>query len=519
MKVVFVCAEDEMPGVCYISAYLKEKGHSVDLIFDPKQFDRAYLRSQKLARYFGEARLQDNLKKIAEIKPDIIGFSCTTAHYQWALNYARAIKKRFPRIYTIMGGEHPTVVPDLVMKEKCIDFICVGEGEVAMAELLEALEKNDSTFKINNIWAKDKEGSVIQNPLRPLIQDLDSIPFPDKGLFVGHLPSHFFTEPYFFTSRGCPYICSYCGVERMKKIYKGLGTFVRRNSPKRAIAELEVLKNKYGARYILIEDDVFAMNEKWMSEFAPLYKKKIGLPFAAFGHTQLLTPKMVKLMKLAGCDFLWFGLQSANEKIRREVHQRYEKNEDVIRAFELCRKAGIKTMVDHILNVPYETYESIVEALQLYNRIRPNIINCYNLLYFPKSKINEIALEAGLINDKDIKKINEGKYEVYQTGDWGTSKHDFFTNYALVLSSVPLLPKWLVNKIAASDKMIKLFSRLPLYLIPAIKIIVNFNSGRGFLPLAILKMEIYFTAQFIRQRIGYLFNRVQNHAQGLIPGV
>ncbi len=505
MKVVFVCAEDEMPGVSYISACLKRREHQVNLIFDPKQFDRAYIRSKKLADYFGKARLHDNLEKIARINPDIIGFSCTTAHYQWALNYARHIKKRFPHIYTIMGGEHPSVVPELVIKEKCIDFLCIGEGEEAMLELLETIKNNDKTYQVNNIWAKDKKGNVIKNPLRTLIQDLDSLPFPDKDLFVGHLPNHFFTEPYFFTSRGCPYICSYCGVERMKKIFKGLGNFVRRNSPKRAIAELEVLKNKYGARYILVEDDVFAMNEKWMSEFAPLYKKKIGLPFAAFGHTQLLTPRMVELMKIAGCDFLWFGLQSANEKIRREVHQRYEKNDDVIRAFDLCRKAGIKTMVDHILNVPYETTESIYEAIKLYNRIRPNIINCYNLLYFPKSKINEIALEAGLINDKDIKKINQGKYAVYQTGDWGTHRKDFFTNYALVLSSIPLLPRWLVEKISNSEKLVSIFSRLPLLLIPFIKVVVNFNSGRGFLPLAILKMEIYFTAQFFKERFRYLF--------------
>lgn len=505
MKVVFVCAEDEMPGICFISAVLKERGHTVDLIFDPKQFDRAYLRSQKLAHFFGKARMRDNLEKIGKIKPDIIGFSCTTAHYQWALNYARKIKKRFPKIYTIFGGEHPTVVPELVIPEKSIDFICVGEGEEAMAELLEALDRKDKTIKVQNIWAKDNKGKVIQNPLRPLIQNLDTLPFADKDLFKGHLPSHYFTEPYFFTSRGCPYICSYCGVERMKKIYKGLGTFVRRISPKRAIAELEVLKNKYGARYILVEDDVFAMNEKWMTEFAPLYKKKIGLPFAAFGHTQLLTPKMVKLMKIAGCDFLWFGLQSANEKIRREVHQRYEKNEDVIRAFDLCRKAGIKTMIDHILNVPYETNESIIEALHLYNRIRPNIINCYNLLYFPKSKINEIALEAGLLNKKNIIKINQGKYEVYQTGDWGTHRKNFFTNYALVLSSIPLLPKWLVERIAKSEKMINFFSRLPLYLIPIIKVTVNFKSGRGFLPLAILKMEIFFTIQFFKSRFNKLF--------------
>jgi len=98
--------------------------------------------------------------------------------------------------------------------------------------------------------------------------------------------------------------------------------------------------------------------------------------------------------------------------------------------------------------------------------------------------------------DKDIKKINQGKYAVYQTGDWGTNRKDFFTKYALVLSIIPILPPWLVDRISKSERAVNFFSRLPLYLIPIIKIIVNFRSGRGFLPLAILRMEIFFTTQF-----------------------
>jgi len=506
MKVIFCCAEDEMPGVCFISAVLKEKGHTVDLVFDPKQFDRAYIQSNRLAKYFRDFWLRENIEKIGELKPDIIGFSCTTAHYQWALTYAKEIKKRYPKIYTIFGGEHSTVVPELVIKEKCVDFVCVGEGEKAMSDLLEALERGDKTYKVGNIWAKDEKGNVIQNPLQPLIQDLDALPLYDKELFLNNLPHSYYTEPYSFTSRGCPYICSYCGVERMKKIYAGLGTFVRRNSPKRAVEQLVIFK-KYGAKMILFEDDVFAMNEKWMREFAPLYKKKVGLPFCAFGHTQLLTPSMVSLLKKAGCDMLWFGIQSANEKIRREVHNRYERNDEIIRAFDLCRKAGIKTMVDHILNVPYETEESIREAFQLYNRIRPNIINSYNLLYFPKAKINEIALKAGLLTEKDIVKINQGKFENYQGGNYSDPRKNFYTRYALLICMIPLMPAWLVDRISKNERVIALFGRLPLIFIPMVKVLTNSLSGRGFLPFHILKIEIYNLSNFIKVKSRRFLNQ------------
>lgn len=501
MKIAFVCAEDEIPGVCYLSAYLKKYHHQVFLVFEPKQFSRAYLRNDWLAKIF--SREKDNLKKLKDIAPDIIGFSCTTAHYQWAIDFAYKVKKILPKTPIIFGGVHPTLVPELVMKEKAIDFVCQGEGEAPLLGLLNLLGKGlkvgQADCQIENIWFK-KEGKIYSNPLRPLLQNLDDLPYLDKNLFRNFLPKHYREYVYYFTSRGCPYNCSYCGNEQLRKIFIGLGKYVRRMSPKRAIEELIYLKEKNEAKYILFEDDVFAMDEHWLSEFLPEYKKRVGLPFTCFGHVKLLTPRIVKLLKEGGCDLLWFGLQSADEKVRKNVFQRYETNEEIIRATDLCHQAKIQFMVDQILNVPFDSRNAIREALTLYARIRPSMINCYNLLYFPKAKINDIALAAGFINKKDIEKINYGRALVYQTGDF-SHRDNFYSRYALLLTCLPLLPSSLIKKISNSDKVIDFFGRLPLWLIPIIKIMINFKIGRGFLPLAIFKMEIFFTKQFILEKI------------------
>lgn len=500
MKIAFVCAEDETPGICYLSSFLKKHGHEVYLVFDPKQFDRAYIRNERLAKFFCGERQKDNLKKIGKIKPNLIGFSCTTAHYQWALDFAREVKKKFPKTPIIFGGVHPTLVPELVLKEKCVDFVCVGEGEEPLLELLETLKQGEKEFKIKNIWYK-KGQKIVKNPLRPLLKDLDKLPHIDKELFRDYLPAHYFTHSYFFTSRGCPFNCSFCGNEQMRRIFHGLGPYVRRMSPKRAIEELLILKEKYGAKYILFEDDIFALDADWLEEFIPLYEEKIGLPFTCFGHVQIFNSQLVELLKRGGCDLLWFGVQSANEKIRRGVLNRFETNLQIKKAAKLCELAGIKFMVDHILNIPYDSEEAIKEAIILYNEIRPQIINCYNLLYFPKAKINGIALEEGLIKKEDIDLVNQGKSVVYQTGELVAHKKDFYTSYALLFSSIPLLPKWLVTKIAKDDRVIEFFGRLPLFLIPPVKIILNFRAGRGFLPLAILRMEIFFTKQFFGSKL------------------
>lgn len=498
MKVTFVCAEDEIPGLCYLSAHLKNHGHQVELVFEPKQFSRAYLRNDFLARVF--SREKENLEKIGRIKPDLIGFSCTTAHYQWALDFAKKVKGKFPKIPIIFGGVHPTLLPKLVLKEKSVDFVCIGEGERPLLELIEALKKRKKDFPIKNIWYK-KGKRIIKNLLHPLLVNLDQLPHLDKELFRNYLPEHYFSHTYFFTGRGCPYNCSFCGNEQMRRVFAGLGPYVRRMSPKRAIEELVILKEKYGAKYILFEDDIFALDPSWLKKFIPFYKKKIGLPFTCFGHVQVLTPEIIKLLKKGGCDLLWFGIQSANEKIRREVFNRYETNEQIKKATRLCRKYKIKFMVDHILNIPHDTKEAIKEAILLYNEIRPQMINCYNLLYFPKAKINQIALKAGLIKKSDIKLINQGKFIVYQTGELVAHRKDFYSQYALLLTIIPLLPKRVVAKIGEDERTINFFSHLPLFLIPLVKVYLNFRIGRGFLPLAILKMEIFFTKKFSETKI------------------
>lgn len=508
MKVAFVCAEDEIPGVCYLSAYLKKHGHEVFLVFEPKQFARAYIRNEFLAKIFSRAK--DNLHKLKGINPDLVGFSCTTAHYQWARDFAQKVRKVLPKTPIIFGGVHSTLVPELVMKEKAIDFVCQGEGEGPLVELLDCLKKGQKIglddFKVQNIWYK-KNDEIKNNPLRPLIQNLDDLPYLDKALFEEVLPKHYREYSFYFTSRGCPYNCTYCGNEQFRKIFTGLGRYVRRMSPQRAAEELAFIKERYGAKYILFEDDVFAMDEEWLSEFIPLYRKKVGLPFTCFGHVKLLTPKIVELLKRGGCNLLWFGLQSGNEKIRREVFQRYETNEEVIGATDLCRKEKITFMVDQILNIPYDTHQAIKEAIVLYDAIRPQMVNCYRLLYFPKARINDIALEAGMIKKRDVDIINQGKSIVYQTGEYVYSKHDFYQKYALILTIIPLLPKWLVEKIAKSDRVINFFGQLPIFLVPLVKIILNFKAGHGFLPIAILRMEAFFTGQFLKSKLNTLFLR------------
>ncbi len=138
-RVTFIHTESESFAIELLSSILKENSHEVSLVFDNRLFDSAEIKNSILKRVFGQKDLI--LKQVKDSKPDLICFSAFTYNYQWALNTAQQIKKKIGNIPIIFGGIHPTLMPDLVIKNKCVDYVCVGEGEYALLELVNNLGK------------------------------------------------------------------------------------------------------------------------------------------------------------------------------------------------------------------------------------------------------------------------------------------------------------------------------------------------------------------------------------------
>jgi len=185
LKILFIYNGAEHFGIEFLSAFLKNHGHETSLLFDPAPFSTgAILITNKfLSRIFD---LDDEIivKKAIKGKPDLIAFSCITQTYRWSLNLAEKIRQQSD-IPIVFGGIHPSSVPEEVMQHNFIDYVIVGEGEYALLELLEHLDGNDNKTlsKVQNLVYRS-QGKVCNNPVRGYIKDLDSIPFPDKSLFV-----------------------------------------------------------------------------------------------------------------------------------------------------------------------------------------------------------------------------------------------------------------------------------------------------------------------------------------------
>lgn len=442
MRYAFLCAEDLSLGVGYLISYLKEQKHEVKLFFDPRQFNRGYARQPLLAKLLSVEN--HNIRAIKKYAPDVVMISTVTATYGWALKMAERVKAEIGcKVH--LGGVHPTLVPEEVKKHKFIDKVVEGCGIKALG----------GKFEPDRLWA-------------------------DRESFFKHLPPKHREIQLFMTSFGCCFNCSFCGNEQLRKVKHHI---MFRRTVAGCISELMHLKET-GMKYVLFVDDILTCDKKFLYNFLKEYKEKIDLPFACFVHPKFMSEKIVKQLKEAGCHTAWMGIQTGNEQLRREVLNRVETNQQIIDCAKWIKEAGIKLMIDHIFGIPFETIMTQDQSFSLYKHIKPDVVNCYELLYFPKAKIIEHALRCGYLVTSDIPKIERGEYINYQQGNKGSY---FYNIYAKSMVAIPL------GSI--------LWELLPMWFI---KLVVHIKAGRGWMPIVMIQNELYFTVKAILKKCRFL---------------
>ncbi|MBU1626113.1 cobalamin-dependent protein, partial [bacterium] len=224
MNVVFVYAAFEQLGLEYISSFLKSKGHKTKLVFDPLLFADGYLDIPFLNKLFSYTDYVTD--RVKNLNPDIVGISSVTDNYLWGCLTAANIKKKLD-VPIVFGGIHSTSVPDRVIQNDFADFVVVGEGEYPLLDIVTRMETGGNLHDIPNVWSK-KNGLVIKNDVRDLIEDLNALPLPDKDLFFDESPP-MADEYRIVTCHGaCPNQCTYCCNHIRRRIYKGKGKYLRR---------------------------------------------------------------------------------------------------------------------------------------------------------------------------------------------------------------------------------------------------------------------------------------------------
>ncbi|MCE5329737.1 B12-binding domain-containing radical SAM protein [bacterium] len=384
MKILFVYPDINIRGgaLSYhyglgsLSSVLKKGGHQTALQYLYGNYDSKPL-----------------LQKIEEFKPDVIGITTVSFQFKYIKRLLKDISKY--GIFTICGGPHISLAPYELEKTEYLNAICVGEGEYALLELVNALERKEDITKIKNIWVK-KDGEIYSNPSRPFIEDLDKLPFVDRELFdFQEIVYSDYDRAEFMSSRGCPYSCTYCSNSGLRKVSEG--KYVRFRSVENVIAEIKDVITRYKVKSIYLNDDVFTINKGYVEEFCRMYKKEIGYPFEINTRVENLTLEILQMLKDAGCYRIAMGLEQGDEKFRKEVLNRPMSNQKIEEAFALAKEVGLKTKTFNIVGFPFETADIHMGTVNLNRKIQPSSIVIYIFEPYPGTPLYDICVENNFI--------------------------------------------------------------------------------------------------------------------------
>lgn len=309
---------------------------------------------------------------------------------------------------------HPTLCPEEVLGNEFVDIVCVGEGDDALPELCDAIEKGEDYSHIKNMWVK-QGGIIVKNPQRQFV-DLDKLPVPDWTLFDRrHLFRPFegeiYTGGFFVTSRGCPGKCTYCVNESLQKICKDCGSYFRRMNPKKIAEQVRKLKERYGATWFKFGDDTFLLHT--ISEFEELRNliKPLDIQFGCSVRPDTVTEKKVELLKDMGCVAMSVGIETGNEDLRRNQLNRQISNQQIENALNWISAADIRISTFNLLGIPNETRENVYETIRLNKKLGVKAANVYIVYPFPKSILSE---KYGVnILDEEGKIIPMNKAELF----------------------------------------------------------------------------------------------------------
>lgn len=372
-------------GLGYVAAVLERAGHVVD-IFDFQ------IQSNDLAAF---------VSKIKSRPWHIVGFSVTTATRQAAVHLARLCKQNLPDCFIIAGGAYPTVYPKALLSLSMdIDVEVIGEGEITVVELAEFLASNGELSAVKGIAYRAADNRLIQTEERPLIEDLDAVPFPAHHLFqldfYSPPPGMFFRLPlrHIITSRGCPFNCIYCDD---RKIWRGR---CRMRSAENIVEEMALLQKKFGAKEIHFYDDTFTVNKKRIARLCQLLREnELGLIWRCASRVDTVTQEMLFDMYTAGCRSISYGIESGDNGILK----RMGKGTTVSQARDAVRwtnNAKIQAKGFFMLNFPGDTIETTEKTIALAKELKLDFVGFNLTVPHHGERLSRLVEENYTINEK-----------------------------------------------------------------------------------------------------------------------
>jgi anaerobic magnesium-protoporphyrin IX monomethyl ester cyclase len=402
MRVLFLYPNIDCPpgvnhGLIALSGVLKANGHETRLVYACDAIEPVPTPEQ----------IADLVR---EWKPGLLAFSVMTQQYPWAVEVSKHLRQAFPAIPQVVGGVHITMIPDEVSEDRVFDYYCAGEGDYALLELVNRLEKGEDTTTCPNmrLW---KDGRKYTNPVLPF-PDLVTLPPLDYDLFeMGKVLDSKKGWLSVLLSRGCPYKCTYCFNKEIVDLYRAEGAakspreFLRKYPIERILGEIRTLKAKHPQiNTIIFDDDLFTLDKPFVLKFCEAYKREnFGIPFVVNAHVQVFDDEMACALKDAGCMIVKYGLESGSDRVRRQVLWRYMTNDQIRASFDAAHRYDLHTSAFVMIGLPLETRAEIEETLQVCADVKMGRFRWAVFFPFVGTAAHKISVDNDLIDHEKMK--------------------------------------------------------------------------------------------------------------------
>ena len=304
---------------------------------------------------------------------------------------------------TIFGGVHPTLAPEEVLRQPSVDIVCRGEGEYPMLFLAELLDAGREIRGIPSMGIKQKSGEIEMNAIGPLIDDLDSLPHPDRELFnISEVIRHNGYRFEILSGRGCPFSCTYCCNHALRRISGAGRKFVRKRSVDNLLEEIRELKSRYRMDSILFHDETFTLDRRWCFEFCERYGREYHIPFHCLARVETIDDELAGALKQAGCHAISLGVESGSERIRRDILKKNISDAQILDAFHILRSHGIKRFSFNMIGLPEETPEEIEKTIQLNRVIDPDWMGVIVFTPYPGTELHTLCRERGYLLSQEF---------------------------------------------------------------------------------------------------------------------
>ena len=346
-------------GLAYMAAVLEQDGHQVCVV----------------DAYVGQLGLDEIMAKVAGEAPQMVGISVLTSSAQVVMEIARELRKQHPDIPIVMGNLHASLFAEELLSQDLAQVVVHREGEITLLELVHALASGRAWDQVAGISYWDGE-KVVETPARPMIEDLDALPFPAWHLFpldsyhtdprTEIIPGQ--SEMQILATRGCPNACTFCS----SRTERSLGSRYRMRTPSQVVDEMEYMHKRFGSLVFAFMDLAFPLVKTHAlgvcQEMIDRGLPQKGIRWATECRVKPLDLETLQMMRKAGCVRINFGIESGSNRILELLRKNFTVA-DVERAVDLARQAGIETDGMFMIGLPQETQAEIMQTLALAKRL------------------------------------------------------------------------------------------------------------------------------------------------------